>query len=150
MYDEERITTLSHHAKTRTYLVHIGFQHSRNCIRQYRSFSRMAHNLAPQCNFLYGFFQCNLPEDTIDVEIMVRTMKGIHTFKKDSNNQTSSCSPWGLQVHPFPSLMKKMEIYLEERSNITDPFHLTHTYPNRPNISPFVEAQNPKKKKKSG
>ena len=34
-------------------------------------FSRMACNLAPQCNFLYGVFQCQLPEDTIDMEIMV-------------------------------------------------------------------------------
>ena len=35
----------------------------------------MACNLAPQCNFLYGYFQCQLLEDTIDVEIIVRTQK---------------------------------------------------------------------------
>ena len=82
MHDEERTITLSHHAKTSIYLVHLGFQHSRNCVREYRYFSRMACDLAPLCNFLYGFFQCQLPEDTIDVEIIVKTMKGIHTFKK--------------------------------------------------------------------
>ena len=27
----------------------------------------MAGDLEPQCNYLYGFFTCNLPEDTIDV-----------------------------------------------------------------------------------
>ena len=67
----------------------------------------MACNLAPQCNVLYQFFQCQLLEDNIDEEIMVRTMKGIHTFKKDCNNQISSCSTGSLQVHPFPSLVKE-------------------------------------------
>ena len=129
-------------------MVHIDFQHSRNCIRQYRFFSRMAYDLAPQCNFLYRFLQCKLPENTIDVEIMVRMMKGIHTFKKDCYNQTSSSSRWGLQVHPFPSLEKKMVIYLEERRNIADPLCLTCNCPNRHTRSPFSEAQTPKKKKR--
>ena len=40
-----------------------------------------------------------------------------------------------------------MEAYLEERRNITDPFHLTHTYPNRPITSPFARMQIPKRKK---
>ena len=74
-------------------------------------------------------------------------MKGIHTFKKDHINQTSSCSPWGLQVHPFPSLVKKMEAYLEERRNITDPFPLTCNYPDRPIRSPCMRSQTPKRKK---
>ena len=40
-----------------------------------------------------------------------------------------------------------MKIYLEERRNIAYPFYLTHTYPNRPTISPFAKVQTPKKKK---
>ena len=107
----------------------------------------MACDLAPQCHILYRFFQCQLPEDTIDIEIMVRTMKGIYTFKKDHSNQTSSCSPWGWQFHPFPFLVKKMKVYLEESRNIADPLNLTCTYPNRPTISPFAKLQTPKKKK---
>ena len=78
---------------------------------------------------------------------MVRMMKGIHTFKKDCDNQTSLCSQWGSLVYPFPSVVKKMEVYLEERRNIADPFHPTHTYTNRPTISPFVKPQTSKKKK---
>ena len=35
-FDEERTTALSCHAKTRNYLVHIDFQHSRSYKRQYR------------------------------------------------------------------------------------------------------------------
>ena len=48
------------------------------------------------------------------------------------------CSPWSSQVHPFPSLMKK---------NIENPFCPTHTYPDRPNISPFARSHIPKRKK---
>ena len=107
----------------------------------------MACYLVPQCYFLYELFKCQLPKDTIDVEIMVRTMKGIHAFKKDCSSETSSCSPWGMHVHAFSSLVKKMEAYLEERRNITDPFHLTHTYPDRPITSPFTRSQTAKRKK---
>ena len=144
---KKRAITFLHHVKTRIHLVHLGFQHSRNCMRQYRYFSRMACDLAPQCNILYGFLQCQLSEDTIDIEIMMRTMKGILTFKKVCGNQTSSCTPWGLQVYPFPSLVKKVEPYLEERRNITNPFCLTHTYPDRPITSPFARLQTPERKK---
>ena len=141
-------STLSHHAITRIYLVHLGFQQSKNCMRQYRYFSRMAYNLAPQSNFLYGFFQCQLLEDTIDIEITVRMMKGIHTFKKDCSKKASSCSLWGSQVHPFPSLVKEIEVYLEKRRIIADPFHLSHA-PTLidPITSPFVGLQTPKRKK---
>ena len=31
----------------------------------------MACDLEPQCNFLYGFFTCNLPDDAIHVEVTV-------------------------------------------------------------------------------
>ena len=52
-------------------MVYIGFQsHARHCIRHARYSSRqMALNLDLQKNFLYGYFTCNLPEDTIDVEV---------------------------------------------------------------------------------
>ena len=64
-------------------MVYIGFQsYTRNSIRhaRYSCQERMASNLELQYNFLYGSFTCNLPEDTIDVEVTVHTLKGIHTF----------------------------------------------------------------------
>ena len=128
-------------------MVHLGFQHSGNCISQHRYFSRMACDLAPSCNFLYGVLSYHLPEDTIDVELTVRMLKGIHSYRKDCSTQISSCSPWSLQVCPFLSLTKKMEVYLEERRNNEDPFCLAHTYPNRPVITPFENSQITKGKK---
>ena len=82
-----------------------------------------------------GFFQCHLPEDTIDVEITVRTLKGILTFRKDCSSQSSVCSPWGSCVKPFPSLHEKMADYIKERQTIANPFHCNQSFPNRPNSS---------------
>ena len=36
-----------------------------------------------QCDLMYGFLKCALQEDTIDVDLKVHTLKGIHTFRKD-------------------------------------------------------------------
>ena len=47
----------------------------------------MACDLNLQYNFLYRYFTCNLPEDKIDVEVTIHTLKGIHTFRKDCNTQ---------------------------------------------------------------
>ena len=107
----------------------------------------MTCNLEPQCNFLYGFFLCKLLEDTIDMEITMRMMKGIHTFKKVCNNKTSSCSPLGLQVHPFPSLVKKMEIYLEERGILQTLSVLPIPTPIDPPDHLLQRHKTPKKKK---
>ena len=56
----------------------------------------MACDLTPQCNFLYSFFQCNLPEDTIDVY-----------FRKYHSSQSSVSSLWGYMSKTFPIASKK-------------------------------------------
>ena len=121
---QKRALALSYHVKARIHLVYTGFQQpSRDSIRYTRYSSRKddlwSHTLI---NFLYRFFQYDLLEDTIDVDITVWTLKGIHIFRKDHSSQSSVCSPWGSLVKPFPSLVKKMEAYIEERWNITNPF----------------------------
>ena len=139
---------LFHIMVKRNYLVHIGFKLSRNCIRQYKYFSRMACVLVPQCNFLNGFFQCQLLKDTIDVEVTVRTMKGIHMFKRDCTTQVTSCRRLEFPtLHFFHSLAKKMKSYLEERRNNANPFHPTCTNSDRPTTPPPKKSQVPKKRK---
>ena len=68
----------------------------------------MACDLAPNCNSLFGYFSCNLPEDMKDVTITVHMLKGTHTLRKDRSTQVSRYSLWGMEVRPFPSLRKKM------------------------------------------
>ena len=77
----------------------------------------MGCDLAANCNFLFGFFSGTLPEDTIDVDLTVHTLPGIHTFRKDRNTQAIKYSPWGTKIKPFPSLQRKMMEYLRQRGN---------------------------------
>ena len=97
----------------------------------------MAYDVSPQCNFLYGFFEFQLPEDTIDAEITVRIWKGIHTFRKDNATQSSMCSQWCSQIRPFPSLLRKMKAYMEQKRSTANLFSPTRGYPNRSSASPF-------------
>ena len=99
----------------------------------------MACDLDPQCIFLYGYFTHNLPEDTIDVEVTVCTLKRICTFRKYHNTKTSTCSPWGTLVRTFPSLRRKMKDYIEEHQSIINPFATNREYPNRPSPSSFAK-----------
>ena len=68
----------------------------------------MVCELSMQCDLIYRFLKCALPVVTIDVDLMVHNLKEIHMFKKDYRFQTSKCNPWGADVHPYPSLKKKM------------------------------------------
>ena len=94
----------------------------------------MACVLMPQYNFLYGYFWCQLQEDTMDMEMTVRTVKGIHMFKRDCATQAISCRPWSAQLCPYQSLARKMRAYLELKDQAADPPHPNLTYPDRPNI----------------
>ena len=64
--------------------------------------------LKSECNFLHGYFRYLLPIETMDVEIKIKTMKVIHTFKRDQTTQVISCNPWSTRLHPYPSLIRKM------------------------------------------
>ena len=66
-----------------------------------------------QCNFVHGYFRCLLPEETIDVEVKVKTMKDIHTFRRNCTTQIISCKPWSPRLCPYPSLVRRMQTYLE-------------------------------------
>ena len=69
----------------------------------------MACDPAPTIQLpLWIFPDMTYPEDTIDMEITVRTLKGIHNFRKDHTSQKCMCGPWGLQLKLFLLLRKKM------------------------------------------
>ena len=82
----------------------------------------MACKCSVNCNVIFGILSCNLPEDTIDVDLKVHTLWGIHTYKKKRSTQAIKCSPWGTEVKPFLSLQKKMAEFLRCRQITTTPF----------------------------
>ena len=69
--------------------------------------------LHPECNFLHGYFRCQLPVEMVDVEVKVKTMQGIHMFRRDRTSQVIKCNPWSTKLCPYPSLIQKIRTYLE-------------------------------------
>ena len=43
----------------------------------------MAREISPVCDFIFGSICTSLPTDTVDMELMIRTVKGIYTYRKD-------------------------------------------------------------------
>ena len=73
----------------------------------------MACILKPECNFLHWYFRCLLPLETVDVEVKVKTMRGIYMFRRGNTTQVILCNLWSTRLHPYPSLIRKMKTYLE-------------------------------------
>ena len=73
----------------------------------------MACILKPECNFLHGYFRCLLPLENVDIEVKVKMMRGFHMFRRDGTTLVISCIPWSTRLHPYPSLIRKMKIYLK-------------------------------------
>ena len=137
MHCQMRTLGFLYHAKARHDMVSFGiYQFSRNGITIYRYTSRDGHKLAAKCDLIFGILTCNLPQDTIDVDLKVHTLLGIHTYKKDRNTQVIKCSPWGTEVKPFPSLQRKMMEFLMQRQIITYPF-ANRSYQSRPKAIPI-------------
>ena len=40
----------------------------------------MACILMLECIFMHGYFRCLLPEETVDMEVKVKMMRGIHNL----------------------------------------------------------------------
>ena len=103
-------------------MVHLGFQHSRNCISQPRYFFRMNFNIRAECDLLFHNFHCALPEDMTDVEVTIQMVDGIHTYRRDRMTQAASYSPWSRLMKPFPSLRNKIAEYQEKKRRSFNPF----------------------------
>ena len=73
----------------------------------------MACLLQPECNFLHGYFRCQLPVEVVDVEVKITSMQGMHIFQRDRTRQVIKCTPWSTGLHPHPTIIKKMRTFLE-------------------------------------
>ena len=61
----------------------------------------MAREISPVCDFIFRSIRTGLPTDTVDVELMVRMVKGIFTYRKDHTAESMVFSPWSRTVIPF-------------------------------------------------
>ena len=73
----------------------------------------MACLLQPECNFLHGFFRCKLPVEVVDIGVRVMSMQGMHIFRRDRTTQLIRCTPWTTKLCLHPTIVKKMNTFLE-------------------------------------
>ena len=93
----------------------------------------MAREINPVCDFFFSFMHTNLPIDTIDVELTLRTVQGIYIYCKDHTVETTIFTPWSKSVTPFPSFRRKIKAFKEESKGQTT---LTWTPSDSNQISP--------------
>ena len=73
----------------------------------------MACLLQPECNFLHGYFRCQLLVEVVDVEVKITSMQGMHIFRRNRTTQLIKCTPWSTRLQPHPTIIKKMKTFLE-------------------------------------
>ena len=78
----------------------------------------MACLLQPECNFMHGFFRCKLPVEAVDVEVKITSMQGTHIFRQDRTTQVIKCISWNTRLCPHPTIIKKMETFLEVKGKM--------------------------------
>ena len=49
----------------------------------------MARQVNLVCNFFFGFMHTNLPVDTVDIELTLRTVQEIYIYRKDHTDTAS-------------------------------------------------------------
>ena len=72
----------------------------------------MACILQPECNFLHGYFRCQLPVEVVDMEVKITSLHGTHIFRRDRMTQLIKCTPWSMALCPHPAIVKKMRTFL--------------------------------------
>ena len=64
----------------------------------------MAREISPVHDFIFGSIRTSLLMDTVDIDLTIRTVKGIYTCCKDHTVESTIFTPWSKSVIPFPSV----------------------------------------------
>ena len=67
----------------------------------------MAREISPVCDFIFKSICMSLLMDTVDVELTIRMVRGIYTYRKDHTAESMVFSPWSRTVIPFPFITKE-------------------------------------------
>ena len=126
MFDEKGTFTLPPNCETRNYMVHLGHRHARDCINLQNNITKTLKfwndNKANFPDDLHietwkqlsqWDFKCLLPVEMEGMEVKVKMIQSIHTFKRDRTSQIIKCNPCSTRLCPYPSLIQKMKMYLE-------------------------------------
>ena len=81
----------------------------------------MAKEIKVDCDFIQKSLICELPPQTLDVLLRVRTRSGEHTFREDVYTRSLKYRWWNNQMRPFRSLKKRVaNIFRRRRSTSND------------------------------
>ena len=111
---------------------------------------RMACLLQLECNFLHGYFRCQLPVEVADVEVKITSMQGMHIFWRDWMTQLIKYTPWSMRLYPHPTIVKKMQTFLEVEGKmgpIPQPMSSQYRLP-QPDTNPNVRKDKATEKRK--
>ena len=89
----------------------------------------MAREISPICDFIFSSICTGLLMDTVDVELMVRMVKSIYTYRKVHTAVSMVFSPWSKTIIPFPSLRRKIQAYRDENNKQTSAWNQEHAVP---------------------
>ena len=109
----------------------------------------MACLLQPECNFLHRFFRCKLLVEVVDVEVKITSMQGMHISKRDQTTQLIKCTPWGTELCPHPTIIKKMKTFLEVEGMMGPiPAPISQFRPPQPDTNPNIRKNNAAEQRK--
>ena len=72
----------------------------------------MASKITPKMGSSFGYLRCNLPKDTIDIDLKIHTLRGIYPYKKGRSSDVNRYNPCGIEITPLPSLKKNMTKFM--------------------------------------
>ena len=80
----------------------------------------MAKEIKVDCDFIEKSLICELPPQTLDVLLRVRTRSGEHTFREDVYTRSLKYRRWNNQMRPFRSLKKRVANIFRRRRSTSD------------------------------
>ena len=89
----------------------------------------MAREISPIWDFIFSSICTGLPTDTVGMELMVRKVKGIYTYRKDHMAESMVFLPWSKTVILFPSLRRKIQAYQDENNKKMSAWNQEHAVP---------------------
>ena len=66
------------------------------------------------CDFIFRSIHTIIPTDMVDVELTIRTIKGIYTYRKDHVAKSMVFSPWSRIMIPFPLFCRKIQAFQDK------------------------------------
>ena len=97
------------------------------------------HPNSQSVTFYMATLGAHLPIKTIDIEVRIMSMQGMHIFRRDRTTQLIECTLWSTKLFPHPTMVKKMRTFLELEGTLGPKPQFR---PSQPNTNPNIRKDN--------